>query len=88
MKKKSIQNARELRKKRNNDILVRMDEGDSLSSFKSYASWFPPRPVLDKDPKAIIRLYGDPVDKRLRNAFSKATDEEGDAGHPRPLRLA
>lgn len=66
----------ELRKMRNKDILMRMDEGDNLSSYKSYASWFPPRPVLEKDARAIARLYGQNVDTRLGNAYRKASGPE------------
>ena len=75
--------AHELRKARNNDILRRMDENQSLSSFNSQASWFPPRPIIEKDPEAIKELYGTGVDRRL-----ESPNEEGLMEDHKPLRLA
>jgi len=34
-----------------------MKAGESLWSYDSKASWFPPRPMIEKDPEAIKRLY-------------------------------
>ena len=50
--------SRNLRKERNEDILDRLKKGDALSSFDSYASWYPPRPIIKKDSKALGKLYG------------------------------
>ncbi|MFW7381435.1 MAG: hypothetical protein ACOH5I_21680 [Oligoflexus sp.] len=49
---------RNFRKERNNDLIRRMQNGDQLTSFNSYSSWYPPRPIIQKDPKAVRELYG------------------------------
>lgn len=58
MKKISMLQIHSLRKQRNSHIVERLRNGDSLSSFNSQASWFPPRPLVDKDRDALQRLYG------------------------------
>lgn len=45
------------RKKNNQDIVKRMREGDSLTSFNSVGSWFPPRPVIKKDKNAMFKIH-------------------------------
>ena len=57
MKKVDIKQINKIRRKHNSEILKRMQSGDSLKSYESSASWFPPRPVIQKDPKAIEKLY-------------------------------
>jgi len=47
-----------LRRDRNSELLRRMRNGDSLTSYDSAASWFPPRPIIEKDEKALKQLYG------------------------------
>ena len=47
----------QLRKQRNEQLLRRMKAGESLWSYDSKASWFPPRPMIEKDKEAIKRLY-------------------------------
>ncbi len=47
----------DLREKRNEDILKRMREGDPLTSFDGAASWFPPRPVIQKNSEDMARVY-------------------------------
>ncbi len=47
----------EMRKSRNEELLKRMKAGEALWSYDSKASWFPPRPIIEKDPDAIKRLY-------------------------------
>ena len=46
-----------MRKKHNGDLIKRMNDGDSLKSFDSMSSWFPPRPVIKKDVKVMAKLY-------------------------------
>lgn len=46
------------RKLVNDDIIKRLRAGESLTSFTPYSSWFPPRPIIQKDPKALASLYG------------------------------
>lgn len=45
------------RKKRNKDLLKRMQDGDPLQTHDAYSSWYPPRPVIKKDKDAISKLY-------------------------------
>ncbi len=47
------------RKKHNEQLIRRMKSGEALWSYDSKASWFPPRPIIEKDPDAIKRLYQD-----------------------------
>lgn len=58
-----------LRREHNQDLIRRMRNGESLTSFDSQASWYPPRPTITKDPKAIAKLYG-------KKAHPVKTDEE------------
>lgn len=45
------------RKARNRDLLLRMQSGDALQSYSTEASFFPPRPMVEKDKEAMRRLY-------------------------------
>jgi hypothetical protein len=47
----------ETRKRHNEQLIRRMKSGEALWSYDSKASWFPPRPMIEKDPEAIKRLY-------------------------------
>lgn len=47
----------DLRKKHNEQLIRRMKAGEQLWSYDSKASWFPPRPIIEKDPEAIKKLY-------------------------------
>lgn len=58
MTKTSFNKVQGLRKDRNSDVIRRMKGGDQLSSFNSYSSWFPPRPIIEKDSGAVQDLYG------------------------------
>ncbi len=58
MKRESDDKRLKQRKDHNQEILKRMAAGEPLWAFDSKASWFPPRPVIQKDPKAIGQLYG------------------------------
>lgn len=51
-----------LRDERNAELLRRMRNGESMTSFSSASSWFPPRPVIEKDAKEVARLYGEKRD--------------------------
>lgn len=53
----SQKNDSDIRKARNEQLIRRMKSGESLWSYDSKASWFPPRPIIQKDPEAIKRLY-------------------------------
>lgn len=64
-----------IRREQNSDLIRRMRNGESLTSYDSSASWFPPRPVVEKDKEAIARLYGKAVRKKSRQ-LAAAVDEE------------
>lgn len=53
----SDRNDNDFRKQRNEQLIRRMKAGEPLWSYDSKASWFPPRPIIEKDPEAIKRLY-------------------------------
>ena len=55
---------KEIRQKHNLDLLRRMRTGEALYSFDSQSSWYPPRPILEKDSKALAELYGKDGEKR------------------------
>jgi hypothetical protein len=47
-----------LRNENNRRILERMsDPKDDLRTMDFADTWFPPRPIIEKDKKAIERLY-------------------------------
>ena len=56
---KDNKNDPEIRKKHNEQLIRRMKSGEPLWTYDSKASWFPPRPMIEKDPEAIKRLYKD-----------------------------
>ena len=58
MKKVTELRSRNLRDDRNSDVLRRMRSGEQLTSFDSQSSWYPPRPIIEKDQGAIRKLYG------------------------------
>ncbi len=45
------------RESHNREIIERMKSGDTLQRYSTQSSWFPPRPVIKKDLKAIETLY-------------------------------
>jgi hypothetical protein len=91
MKTISLGKARNLRKERNADLIQRMRNGDQLSSFNSYSSWFPPRPIIEKDRRSVERLYGtEPMKIRhvsVVNDQARA-DQQRRSDDVHPLRLA
>ena len=59
------------RKKHNEQLIRRMKAGEQLWSYDSKASWFPPRPMIEKDPEAIKRLYKET--SKTDSVYSDAT---------------
>lgn len=60
---KNQQKEREQRRKKNNeDLVAKMKAGLPLFSYSNQSSWFPPRPKIQKDEKAIQTLYGSKSD--------------------------
>jgi hypothetical protein len=49
----------EARALKNEDLIRRMREGESLTSFSIEASCFPKRPVIKKDKKLVEKLFGE-----------------------------
>ncbi|RZA13305.1 MAG: hypothetical protein EOP10_29965 [Proteobacteria bacterium] len=58
MKKITELKSRNLRHDRNSELVRRMRNGEQLTSFNSQSSWYPPRPIIEKDQTAISKLYG------------------------------
>jgi hypothetical protein len=51
-----------LQKKHNNELLKKFKEGSSLNLYEIKDTWFPPRPILEKDltpdlKKNITRIF-------------------------------
>jgi len=46
----------ERRRRRNDDILRRLKQGDKLMSSPE-STWFPPRPSIKKDPLLVASVY-------------------------------
>jgi len=44
--------------KANESIIARMKRGESLVTVPADATWFPPRPLIQKSKKDIEKLYG------------------------------
>ena len=47
----------EMRKAENDSIIERFKRGEGLSRISSSATWFPPRPIIKKDPKALEFVF-------------------------------
>jgi hypothetical protein len=45
------------RKEHNLDLVRRMRSGEPLNAIDSKASWYPPRPIIQKDRVEMARLY-------------------------------
>jgi hypothetical protein len=53
-----IEKEKKEREKRNKELLLRMkDPSDSLTKCSSADTWFPPRPIIKKDLRALTQLY-------------------------------
>ncbi len=59
-----------IRQEHNRDLIRRMRNGEPLTSFDSQSSWFPPRPIIEKNQKEISRLYSAPTES---NASTETT---------------
>lgn len=72
---KKSRNASDLRKQHNGDLIRRMRNGESLNAIDSKASWFPPRPVIEKDKSEMARVYSEGEAKPL-DQVAKKRDEK------------
>ncbi len=53
----------EARRQRNAALLERMkNPADNLSAYDPRATFFPPRPLIQKDREAVERLFGEKTD--------------------------
>lgn len=43
---------------RNRDLVQRVRNGESINLVDASATWFPPRPIIKKDARAIMQLQG------------------------------
>lgn len=69
--------ASQLRRQHNADLIRRMRNGEPLNAVDSKASWFPPRPVIEKDPREMARLYNQPAPEAPKQEAARLT-ETGD----------
>jgi len=60
----------------NRGIIDRMNSGEPLWAFDSKSSWLPPRPTIEKDPKAIGQLYGTGVNGTQLKVESSGRGQE------------
>lgn len=47
----------EKRKKENKYLIEKMMRGESFNTVSTASTWFPPRPIIEKDKEAMGRLY-------------------------------
>ena len=55
------------RRAHNDEILKKMRSGESLATIDMEASWFPPRPVIEKDSTAIRMLCASKKKDKVSN---------------------
>ena len=55
--KRLTRTIKEIRVEHNRELIQRMNSGDNMQSFDSFSSWFPPRPVIQKDLSIVKKLY-------------------------------
>lgn len=72
---KKNKNSTDIRKQHNGDLIRRMRNGDSLNAVDSKASWFPPRPTIEKDKREMARLY---TEEAAKNQGISAHQREHD----------
>jgi hypothetical protein len=74
MKDLNKRSSNDIRRQHNADLIRRMRSGDSLTSFDSKASWYPPRPIIKKDAREMERVYnGDASAPEQRSAAARPT---------------
>lgn len=60
-------------KKANDKIIAKVKRGESLAAVPAEATWFPPRPRIEKSKKDIERLYG-VIPEKIRIVDEAETD--------------
>jgi hypothetical protein len=54
----NIDDEKKRRELRNKQLADMVRSGKNIdTSFSSFSSWFPPRPLVEKDPEAMKKLY-------------------------------
>mgnify|MGYP005670025897 CR=1 FL=1 len=66
------------RRERNSELVRRMRDGDPLTSFSNASSWFPPRPIIQKDSAEIARLYDEKVEDLDIKKISRSHSEQNE----------
>jgi len=56
VKLSQFERQKEIRKKHNKEVIARMVRGEDLHAYSAEDSWYPERPVIEKDKKIIERL--------------------------------
>ncbi len=59
MKLSQFERQEEIRKKHNKEIITRMIKGEDLHAYAPEDSWYPERPIIEKDQKIINNLKKD-----------------------------
>jgi hypothetical protein len=52
-------NDQERRRRANAALLEKFRNGESTAMVEAQATWWPPRPIIKKDPAAIARVLGE-----------------------------
>lgn len=56
MKLSQFERQKKIRKKHNKEIIAKMVRGDDLHAYSAEDSWYPERPVIEKDQKIMNKL--------------------------------
>ncbi len=70
-----VENEKERRKRENDRVLKLMKTGASLSTIPPSATWFPPRPTIEKD---LSKLYPTLSSKTNLNLVTTDVENEDD----------
>lgn len=71
------------RQRHNAELIQKMRDGESLTSFDAMSSWFPPRPTIEKDKRAIEKLYSLGVKKTSQDK-SPSGQKDASADYLKP----
>ena len=59
----------------NADLIGRMRRGESLACVERQATWWPPRPIIKKDPRLVAAVLGQT--QKASTAKLEVVDEHG-----------
>ena len=83
----STRDAKNLRKAHNAELIRRMMKGETLTSFDSQSSWYPPRPIIKKDLSEISRLYSPEVSLSVPEVARQTNRESAKEDQGRVVQL-